>query len=150
MTYNQRLEPKVEHPFIVFIVGFQIHRIWKIHKWLPVLRAFNRMLDELGQHKSKGCMGYETWGGLNRTCIQYWQTYEQLLDYARDKSAQHFPAWFDFNAKIGRSGDVGLWHEVYVAKPGTFKAVYKNMPPFGLGKATELTSAKSTGIEVND
>ncbi len=150
MISNQRMEPKVDQSFIVFIVGIRINRVWKIHKWIPVVRAFNRMLRELDSSRKKGCMGYENWGGRVRICIQYWENYSQLLEYARDKSAGHFPAWFDFNSRISRSGDVGLWHEVYFAKPGTFKAVYKNMPPFGLGKATQLTPSKATSIDVDN
>ena len=149
MINKQRMEPVIDEPFIVFIVGFRINKYWKIHKWLPVIFAFNRMLKELDNNPDKGCMGYEYWGGRVRVCIQYWKNYDQLLDYARDKSAEHFPAWFDFNSKIGRSGDIGLWHEVYFAKPGTFKAVYKNMPPFALGKATQLTPSKATKIEID-
>jgi hypothetical protein len=148
MIFKQRMEPLVDEPFIVFIVGFRINKYWKIHKWMPVLRAFKRMLKELENNPGKGCMGYEYWSGRGRTCIQYWKSYQQLLDYARDKSAGHFPAWFDFNSGVSRGGDVGLWHEVYFAKPGTFKAVYRNMPPYGLGKATQLTPSKATSINV--
>ena len=148
MINKQRMEPLVDEPFIVFIVGFRINKYWKIHKWLPVVLAFKRMLKQLASDPGTGCKGYESWGGRVRVCIQYWESYDKLLDYARDKSAEHFPAWFDFNSKANRSGDVGLWHEVYFAKPGTFKAVYKNMPPFGLGKVTRLTPSKATKIEV--
>ena len=143
------MDPVVDQSFVVFIVGIRINSYLKIHKWMPVVSAFNRMLRELDVSADKGCMGYEYWGGRVRVCIQYWNEYEQLLAYARDKSASHFPAWFDFNSKVSRSGDVGLWHEAYFAKPGTFKAVYKNMPPFGLGRVTQLTPSKATKIEIN-
>jgi hypothetical protein len=140
------MEPAVEKPFIVFIVGFRINNYWKIHKWLPVRRSFSRMLTELASNPARGCMGYEYWGGRVPMCIQYWDSYDALLDYARDKSAQHFPAWFAYNSQYSDGGAVGLWHEVYTAEPGDFKAVYKNMPAFGLGRATSLTSFKSTKI----
>ncbi|HEY5603637.1 MAG TPA: DUF4188 domain-containing protein [Gammaproteobacteria bacterium] len=146
MLHKQRMEPLADDPFIVFIVGYRINKYWKVHKWLPVARAFQRMLKELDSNPALGCMGYEYWRGSGRMCIQYWRSYQQLLDYARDKNAGHFPAWFDFNSRISRSGDVGLWHEAYFAKPGTFKAVYRNMPPFGLGKATQLSMSKTTSI----
>jgi len=148
MINKQRLEPLQEEPFIVFIVGYRINRYWKLHKWLPVAWAFKRMLRQLATDPNTGCKGFETWGGRVRMCIQYWDSYQQLLDYARDKSAEHFPAWFDFNSRIGRGGDVGLWHEVYFSRPGMFKAVYKNMPAFGLGKVTQLTPSKSTKLDI--
>lgn len=144
---KKRLEPLMDEPFIVFIVGFRINNYWKIHKWLPVRTAFRRMLKELGKNPQKGCLGFEYWGGRTPICIQYWKSYDALLDYARDKGAGHFPAWFDYNSRLSDGGAVGLWHEVYTAKPGDFKAVYKNMPPFGLGRATQLTSAKVTNIK---
>lgn len=146
MTNRQRMEPSIDEPFIVFIVGFRINNYWKIHKWFPVKLAFRRMLNELAQDQGRGCLGYQYWGGRVPMCIQYWKSYDDLLAYARDKSAQHFPAWFDYNSRLSQGGAVGLWHEVYTAQPGDFKAVYKNMPPFGLGKATALTTQKATSI----
>ncbi|NOZ55009.1 MAG: DUF4188 domain-containing protein [Gammaproteobacteria bacterium] len=142
----QRLEADIQEPFVVFIIGFRINKYWKIHKWLSVQRAFKAIHKELDTNPDIGCMGYEIWSGRVRLSIQYWRSYDELITYARDKSAAHFPAWFEFNSTVSRDGDVGLWHEVYMAKPGTFKAVYKNMPPFGLGRATQLASKKVTKI----
>ena len=73
MINKQRMEPLVDEPFIVFIVGFRINNYWKLHKWLPVVRAFKRMLKELDRHPDIGCMGYEYWVAVDgpsdaRTC----------------------------------------------------------------------------------
>lgn len=146
MLNKKRMEPVVDEPFIVFIVGFRINNYWKVHKWLPVKLALRRMLKDLTANPQIGCLGYEYWGGRTSLCLQYWTSYEALLSYARDKSASHFPAWFDFNSRLSAGGAVGLWHETYSARPGDFKAVYKNMPPFALGRATRLTSTKVTKI----
>ncbi|MGD8567782.1 MAG: DUF4188 domain-containing protein [Gammaproteobacteria bacterium] len=148
MINKQRMEPTMDEPFIVFIVGFRINNYWKVHKWLPVRLAFRRMLNELAKNPHKGCLGYEYWGGRTPMCIQYWTSYDALLAYARDKGAKHFPAWFAYNSRRS-DGSVGLWHEVYTAQPGDFKAVYKNMPPFGLGRATALTTQKTTAIHTS-
>jgi len=144
---KQRLEADIQTPFVVFVIGFRINTYWKIHKWLPVLRAFKAIHQELDAKPEIGCMGYETWSGRGRLSMQYWRSYDELINYARDKSANHFPAWFAFNANGDSAGDVGLWHEVYMAKPGTFRAVYKNMPPVGLGRATSLVQKKVTKID---
>ena len=42
---------------------------------------------------------------------------------------------------IGSSGDVGIWHETYLVPAGGYECVYNNMPPFGLGEATEIVPA---------
>jgi hypothetical protein len=65
----------------------------------------------------------------------------QLLEYAKNRDAQHLPAWRAFNKAVGDNGSVGIWHETYAAEPGTYEAFYENMPPFGLGKAGRLEPA---------
>jgi len=48
----------------------------------------------------------------------------------------------DFNRRLGNSrGDVGIWHETYLIKPGQYESVYSGMPPFGLGKIGKLVPA---------
>jgi hypothetical protein len=61
----------------------------------------------------------------------------------RDK--KHWPAWVDFNRRVGSSrSDVGIWHETYIVKPGHYEAVYSGMPPYGLGKAANLLPQQET------
>lgn len=48
-----------------------------------------------------------------------------------------------FNQSIGTDGSVGIWHEAYLAQPGSYENVYANMPAFGLGKASALLEARS-------
>ena len=73
--------------------------------------------------------------------VQYWRSMEQLLAYARNKEAQHLPAWQSFNKAIGTDGTVGIWHETYAASPGTYESIYVNMPLFGLGRAGSVQVA---------
>ncbi len=73
--------------------------------------------------------------------LQYWKSVEQLNAYAKSRNNAHLPAWAAFNRAIGKSGDVGVWHETYSIKEGNYETVYVNMPPFGLGKATKSVSA---------
>ena len=67
----------------------------------------------------------------------------QLMEYAKAKDAQHLPAWQAFHNAVGTDGSVGIWHETYMAGPGTHENVYVNMPPFGMGKAGALVSEKA-------
>jgi len=48
----------------------------------------------------------------------------------------------DFNQKVRDSGDVGIWHETYLVRPGSYENIYNNMPPWGLGLAGRLVEAK--------
>ncbi|WP_222869687.1 monooxygenase family protein [Roseobacter fucihabitans] len=40
-----------------------------------------------------------------------------------------------------------VWHETYQIKAGQYEAVYSGMPPFGLGKASELVPATGSQSE---
>ena len=86
-------------------------------------------------------MHAEMWFSRTTIMVQYWRSMEQLLAYAKNKNAQHLPAWQAFNKTVGTDGTVGIWHETYAASPGTYENVYINMPDFGLGKAGTLQSA---------
>ena len=78
---------------------------------------------------------------LSPMVIQYWRSFEQLEAFARGKDKTHFPAWVNFNKKVGTDGDVGIWHETYRVAAGQYEGIYNNMPPAGLGKASSLVPA---------
>jgi hypothetical protein len=40
--------------------------------------------------------------------------------------------WRRFNAKVNRSGDVGIWHETYRVRTAAIETIYGNMPVHGL------------------
>ena len=42
---------------------------------------------------------------------------------------------------VGSDGSVGIWHETFTVERGNDEAIYSNMPPFGLAKATERVPA---------
>jgi hypothetical protein len=134
MTRNERLAATLDGTFVVFIIGMRINRFWKVNKWWPVAAAMPRMIRELSQQPDLGFLHAEAWFGRTIIMVQYWRSMEQLLAYARNKESEHLPAWRAFNKAVGTSGAVGIWHETYVASPGTYENIYVNMPPFGLGK----------------
>jgi fumigallin biosynthesis monooxygenase-like protein len=139
-TINQRMTVKVEGDFVVFLIGMRINKLWKIHKWWPVVMAMPRMLKEL-QLKDKektGFLGVEQGFGI---IVQYWRSFEHLDAYAKDRDGVHYPAWKAFNTKVRSNGDVGIWHETYHIHTGEYECVYNNMPPKGLGKVGELVPA---------
>jgi len=135
-----RMTATLEGDFVVFMIGMRFNKMWAIHKWLPVLLAMPKMLKELYSNKELGLLHHEMWFGRTVILIQYWRSKEQLLAYAKNKDAQHLPAWKNFNKAVGSNGSVGIWHETYQATNGTYENIYANMPPFGLGKAGTLQS----------
>lgn len=135
----ERMTAEIDGDFVVFLIGMRINKPWKVHKWLPVFLAMPRMLKELDAHPESGCLGYISSVGV---IVQYWRSFDHLEAYARNRDQQHWPAWVDFNKRIGKSrGDVGIWHETYQARAGEFETVYSGMPPYGLGKAGRLVPA---------
>ena len=131
----------MEGEFCVFLIGMRINRPLKIHKWLPVMMAMPRMLRELQAHKELGLLGGDFWLGRTIISLQYWRSFDHLTAYASSKDREHLPAWAAFKRAVGDSGDVGIWHETYTVKPGTYETIYHNMPPFGLGRAGTLVPA---------
>ncbi|RFP18490.1 MULTISPECIES: DUF4188 domain-containing protein [unclassified Duganella] len=150
MIRPERLTAQLDGDFVVFLIGMRINKLWKIHKWFPVMSAMPRMLRELASTSDSGLLSYEMWFGRTIILVQYWRSAEQLLSYATNKDAEHLPAWKKFNQSVGTSGDVGIWHETYKISPGSSENVYVNMPPFGLGKAGTLYPASGKRFSARD
>lgn len=133
-VFNERMTADVEGEFVVFLIGMRINSPWKIHKWLPVSMAMPKMINELYKNPDLGFITHESWFGRTTIMVQYWKSFEHLERYAKNKESHHLPAWASFNKNIGSNGDVGIWHETYLAKKGSYECVYNNMPRFGLAK----------------
>ena len=138
MINAQRLTAKLEGEFVVFLIGMRINQPLAIHKWLPVVSAMPRMLRELHQQPELGFLHAEMWFARTTLMVQYWRSMDQLLAYAKNRSAEHLPAWRAFNKSVGTHGSVGIWHETYRASAGSHESIYVNMPAFGLGRAGSL------------
>ena len=139
---DERMTANIEGDFVVFLIGMRVNKLWKVHKWVPSAMAMPKMLKELSTlpPDETGFLGYSG-GGLGVT-VQYWRSFEHLERYARSKDHVHFPEWVAFNKRMkSNRADVGIWHETYLVKAGQYETVYSSMPPFGLGKASELVPA---------
>ena len=137
----ERMTARIDGEIVVFLIGMRINRLWKVHKWLPVARAMPRMIAELAAAPEHGFLGAEQWLGNPTIMLQYWRSFEELERYAKNRSAQHLPAWAAFNRAVGSGGDVGIWHETYRVRPGDYECIYNNMPLFGLARATAAVPA---------
>jgi len=136
---QRRVTARIDRDIVVFLISMRINKWWKVHRWLPVALSMLRMGKELASKPNTGYLGGQTVPGL---IVQYWESLEQLVAYARDRDGQHFPAWADFYRRIGTNGDVGIWHETYLVGPDDYECVYVNMPPHGLGKVGHIVPAR--------
>ena len=135
----QRMTAEVDGDFVVFLIGTRINKPWKILSWWPVIRAMRSMLKELDANPDLGCLGY-TFGWP--VIVQYWRSFDHLERYAKSRDHRHLPAWHQFNQIVSQGRDiVGIWHETYGIRAGSYETVYSGMPPYGLGKAGRLVPA---------
>jgi hypothetical protein len=136
--FNGRYTAKTEGSFVVLLIGMRINKWWRPDKWAPVLSAMTPMLMTLFKNPEKGFLhGEFFWNFGGPVVIQYWKTFEDLENFARNPSDPHLSAWKRFNKAVGADGSVGIWHETYLVEPDRYECVYGNMPAFGLGKALE-------------
>src|SRR5258708_31049951 len=96
---------EVDSEVVVFLIGMRFNKLWKIHKWLPVVIAMSKMLRELVQNPELGFLCEHTWFGITTVSLQYWKSVEHLQAYAKNRDRAHLPAWTAFNRVVGKSGD---------------------------------------------
>jgi hypothetical protein len=139
----RRMTAQLDGDFVVFLIGMRVNSWWRVGDWLPVARAMPRMIKELQRSPELGLLGHEEWFSKRvAILVQYWRSLDQLMAYAHGSDAEHLPAWRAFNRRMARAGrGVGIWHETYRVAAGQYEAIYRNMPAFGLGKATALVEA---------
>lgn len=137
-----RYTAQSDEPFVVFLIGMRINKLWAMRRWMRVAAAMPRMLAELKRNPDLGLLHYQVmlyWRGV--AVLQYWRSFEHLHAYAHARNAAHLPAWAEFNRRIGSNGVVGIWHETYTIAPGQYECIYANMPRFGLAAAANQVSA---------
>ena len=133
-----RWTAEIEGDFVVFIIGARVNKPWQLFRSLRDLggrRGMNHMLKYLTEHPEKGLLGYETMGLVN---VQYWRSFEHLEAFAKDNDDPHLSAWRQYWKRVGKDDRTGIWHETFLVRNGEYEAVYGNMPPKGLGKASNL------------
>jgi Monooxygenase af470-like len=146
--FTGRYTARSEKPLVLFLIGMRFNRLLMVQKWLPVALAMPRMLAELDRRPDAGLLFYRTYiSGRVILVQQYWESFDQLLIYAHDKTGLHFPAWAAFNRAVGKDGSVGVWHETYLVEPGKNESVYVDMPRFGMAAAAQ--HIKAVGLLAN-
>jgi hypothetical protein len=96
----------------------------------------------LRKDPAKGLLGLENWVRWREVMnVQYWRSFEDLENFARNPSDPHLRAWKDFNQRAGANGSVGIWHETFLVNAGQSECVYANLPRLGLAAATDHVPA---------
>jgi hypothetical protein len=135
-----RWTAQIEGDFVVFIIGARLektHPLRSLRDLGEFRNGMRAMLAHLTAHPEKGLLGHQN-AGLSTVVIQYWRSFEALEAFARDEADPHLKTWRSYWRRVGRSDRTGIWHETYLVRSGEYESIYGNMPPFGLGKATEL------------
>jgi len=131
---------------VLFLIGMRVNRPWKIWRWWQAVVAMPRILRALTRHPELGLL--HTQGGLvsgQPLQICYFRSLEHLYRFASDPDQPHLAPWRRFNQTVRDSGDVGIWHETYLVRPGAAESVYVNMPPWLLGAAVGTEPAGRRG-----
>ena len=134
---GRRMMAEIDGDFVVFLIGARFNGLHLLKTVLDLggRRGMKHMLDYLVAHPEKGLLGYQM--GLP-TIVQYWRSFDHLEAFANDRNDPHVAVWRNYWKRVGKNGRVGIWHETYLVRAGEYEAIYGNMPPHGLGKATTL------------
>ncbi|GAB5592700.1 hypothetical protein Unana1_07600 [Umbelopsis nana] len=136
-----RVAPVIEGDFCVFLIGLRMNNFATAQqaKWMG--DAMQEMLSELQNSPDLGCLNADTYVTLNPLAgstffvVQYWRSYDKLVEYARGKDLKHYPAWMRVVKEGKQNGAIaGIWHEAFKVREGEYEGVYINTPPMGLGK----------------
>jgi Domain of unknown function (DUF4188) len=140
-----RMTHRHDGDLVVFLIGMRINKPWRPDLWVPVFRAMPGMLAELSRDPDSGLLGYRlVFDPRGPWLVQYWSSVDKLYGYASDRSAQHRPAWTEFNRRARKApGAVGIWHETFEVSRA--ESVYVGMPAQDLGAATELAPVSKRG-----
>jgi hypothetical protein len=138
-------------PFAVFVFGMRCNQVRGLPRFLWGLRVLRRVLADLHAHPERGFLAGHVYRlGRTLVAVQYWTSFEALDAWARDHALPHRGPWQTYLREALHDPAVGLWHETYLAGPGTWEGVYVNMPPWGLGQggdAVEMQATKGSARE---
>ena len=107
-----------------------------MHRWLPILLLAPRMVRELVADPDSSLLESRTVVGpgiRHVGFVQYWESFDDLWEYAHDGDRLHLDGWREYTGSEARAeGAVGIWHETYLVDADKYETVYDNMPPHGL------------------
>jgi hypothetical protein len=131
----------IEGDFVVFLIGARPQKTRLLRSLLDLggRNGMPAMLKKLSEDPERGLLGFEM-AGLGTIIVQYWRSFEHLERFANDTDDLHVVAWRNYWKRVARSDRTGIWHETYLVRAGEYESIYGNMPPYGLGKASNLVA----------
>ncbi|UJR19369.1 hypothetical protein I4U23_022498 [Adineta vaga] len=145
-TYSARCEGD----FVVFLIGIRPNGANPFTKSFgDIGKAFQSMIAELESDSTLGYMGGDVYVGANERkstlmYVQYWRSYEALQQWTHTKMGIHVKIVMEYMKSDRVEGVNGIWHETYKVRDGEYEAIYGNMPPIGLGLATQIVLETKT------
>ena len=126
----------IDGPFVVFLIGLRLNRLWAIHKWWKPMMNTLGILRFLRRTPPEGYLGGElALYSKGVMMVQYWRGFDTLEAFSHDKLAPHLGAWVHLGRQSKTDHTFGFWHETYQVQPDAYECIYGNMPVFGLAKA---------------
>lgn len=137
-----------DEDFVVFFIGARINKLWRVHEWVPVVRAAFAMVKEAKALPDSPLLESRTmlsaFDWRVPLFIQYWRSFDELEAWANSKNLQHRPAQTEFFRRTAFNGNVGVFHETFRVKAGEYEAIYANMPRILLASAGEFVPVRPT------
>jgi hypothetical protein len=134
-----RYAARSDSDFVLFRIGMRFNgrrgigaALKTFFTLMPAMLAEQQAQPEIGMLSTSIAL---SWPVIQMT--QFWRSFDDLERYATAPDGRHTNAWRWFN-KLGRANEgTGVWHETYRIAPGSFEAIYVNMPRYGLAAAVE-------------
>jgi hypothetical protein len=134
-----------EEPFAVFVFGMRLNRLRGLPRLLWGLRVLRSVLRDLDAHPERGFLAGRVYrAGRTLIAVQYLESFDALDAWARDHRLPHRKPWQHYLREALGDEAMGLWHETYLASPGSWEGVYVNMPPWGLAAVGEAVEMQAT------
>ena len=127
---GRRLTAEIEGDFVVLLIGARFNSKLQLGAaprsgWAARDEAH---LDYLVAHPEKGLLAYEM--GLP-TIVEYWRSFEQLEEFARNEDDPHLDVWRQYWLRVGRPSRTGIWHETFLVKEGQYEPSTETCPRTG-------------------
>jgi hypothetical protein len=148
--YPGRYTAVYEDGFVIYAFGLRINKPLSARAWLRAIRTTYVIRQYLRTHPERGNLGFRVallYGGL--AVITFWRSLEDVQAFSRDPEL-HLQAWTWFNRVLRETGEVGMWHEMYMVQPGEYEVIYGNMPRVGLADFAEhrpIGSTRETSLQ---
>src|SRR5215218_10013448 len=110
-----------EEPFTVFVFGMRLNRLRGLPRFVWGLRVLRSILRDLDAHPEHGFLAGRVYRvGRTLIAVQYWESFDALDAWARDHRLPHRKPWQRYLREALGDEGMGLWHETYLASPGTW------------------------------